>query len=329
MSDTSAPLRPSARTLAIRRSGPLLLGLALVALLIAPFVLEGYQLFQFCSFFIMAVAVLGLNLLVGYNGQLSLGHGAIYAIGAYVTAIAMEHGGMNWLLALALAALSSMLFGILFGWPALRLKGNHLGLATFALALVAPQLLKHDALSPWTGGVQGLMLMRPMPPEWTGLSGDQFIYLLILGLTVLMFWGASNILRSRIGRAMVAVRENPTAAGAMGVPVARIKVMTFGLSALYTGVAGGLSALLIEFVAPDSFSLMLSILLLVGVVAGGLATLSGAVIGAAFIQLVPTFAEGISKSAPSLVYAGLLLLVVFIMPNGIAGALRSLIARVR
>lgn len=294
------------------------------ALMIAlPFILPGFTLFQVTMMLIMAIAVLGLNLLVGYNGQLSLGHGAIYGIGAYATAIMMEFGGISWWLCIPLSGIVCLVFGFIFGWPALRLKGPHLALATFALALVMPQILRHRSLEEWTGGVQGLMIFRDPVPKFIPLNNDQWFYFITLFVTALMFLAAWNLLRGRIGRAMIAIREQPVAAAAMGVNVPIVKATTFGVSALYTGVAGSLSALAIEFVSPDSFGLMVSIFMLVGVVIGGVGTIPGALIGAAFIQFVPNFAESISQSAPSAIYALVLLVAVFVMPNGVVGLVKS------
>jgi len=296
--------------------------LAAVALTV-PFALSDYRIFLATMTLITAIAVLGLNMLVGYNGQLSLGHGALYALGAYVTAILMEHGGFAWWATLPVSAVVCFGFGLLFGWPALRLKGHYLALATFALALATPQLLKHKALEPWTGGVQGLTLLKPDAPFGWTLSQDQWLYLVVLGIAAVMFVAAWNLLRGRLGRATIAIREQPIAAAAMGINVAYTKAMTFGISALYTGVAGSLGAIATAFVAPDSFGMFVSVFFLVGVVVGGLGTISGALVGAAFIQFIPNVADQLSKSAPSAIFAGFLILCMFLMPQGFVGLVRS------
>jgi branched-chain amino acid transport system permease protein len=302
---------------------------ALVAIAVAlPFVLSDYRLFLATMTLITAIAVLGLNMLVGYNGQLSLGHGAIYALGAYTTAILIEHGGWAWWATLPVSAAVCFVFGFLFGWPALRLKGHYLALATFALALATPQLLKYKQLEQWTGGVQGIVLTKPEAPFGWKLSSDQWLYAVVLGVALVMFLAAWNILRGRLGRATIAIREQPIAASAMGVNVPYVKAMTFGISALYTGVAGALGAVATAFVAPDSFGMFVSIFLLVGAVVGGLGTISGALLGAAFIQFVPNVADQISKSAPSAIFAGFLIASVFLMPQGFAGLIRSVVRRV-
>lgn len=297
-------------------------GLAAIALAV-PFALSDYRIFLATMTLITAIAVLGLNMLVGYNGQLSLGHGALYALGAYVTAILTEHGGFAWWATLPVSAVVCFGFGLLFGWPALRLKGHYLALATFALALATPQLLKHKALEPWTGGVQGLTLLKPDAPFGWKLSQDQWLYLVVLGIAAVMFVAAWNLLRGRLGRATIAIREQPIAAAAMGIDVAYTKAMTFGISALYTGVAGSLGAIATAFVAPDSFGMFVSVFFLVGVVVGGLGTISGALVGAAFIQFIPNVADQLSKSAPSAIFAGFLILCMFLMPQGFVGLVRS------
>jgi len=300
--------------------------LAAVALAV-PFALSDYRIFLVTMTLITAIAVLGLNMLVGYNGQLSLGHGAIYALGAYVTAVLMEHAHFAWWLTLPVSAVVCFVFGFLFGWPALRLKGHYLALATFALALATPQLLKHKAFEAWTGGVQGITLTKPEAPFGWKLTGDQWFYLMVLAIAAVLFVAAWNLLRGRLGRATVAIREQPIAASAMGINVAYTKAMTFGISALYTGVAGSLGAIATAFVAPDSFGMFVSVFFLVGVVVGGLGTISGALIGAAFIQFIPNFADQISKSAPSAIFAGFLILCMFLMPQGVVGLVRSALRR--
>jgi branched-chain amino acid transport system permease protein len=185
-----------------------------------------------------------------------------------------------------------------------------------------PQILKHfDA---WTGGSQGIVLSKPAPPPGLPLSPDRWLYFLSLGLLLLLLLLAWNLLRGRAGRALVAIRDNPIAAEAMGVNAALYKSLAFGVSAAYTGIAGALGALAIAFVAPDTFNVFLSITFLVGIVVGGLASISGAIFGALFIQFVPNWAQDISKAAPWAIYGVFLIVFMYVMPRGIAGALRML-----
>lgn len=320
---SAVPAGPSA-TPADLRSRPWWLLLPLAAAALGCLLLKDYQLFQGTMMLAYAIALIGLNLLTGCNGQISLGHGAFFAIGAYTVAILVEHAGLHYALTIPMAGLVCLVVGYLFGLPALKLEGLYLALATFALGVATPQLLKYKLLERWTGGAQGIVLTKPEAPWGLPLSPDQWLFLLSLVVTVMMVILARNLLASGSGRAMIAIRDHALAAQAMGIDSAHYKAMTFGISALFTGVGGALSALAVQFVSPDSFAMFLSISLLVGIVVGGLGTVSGAFWGAAFILFVPTAAEKISKSAPWAVYGVVLIALVFLMPGGVAGLLRKL-----
>ena len=303
------------------RRAPLIgVALALAAALALPLLVSNFRLFQFTQVGIYAIALLGLNMLTGYNGQISLGHGAFYALGAYTTAIMIDRWQVPYPLTIVVAGVLCLVAGFLFGIPALRLEGLYLALATFALALAVPQILKY--FEEWTGGSQGIVLSKPKPPWGLPLSPDQWLYVFTLAILIVLFVLAHNLLGGRTGRAIVAIRDNHIAAEAMGINTALYKSLTFGVSAGYTGVAGALSAIAIAFVAPDSFNIFLSITFLVGVVVGGLASVAGAVFGALFIQFVPNWAQEISKAAPWAIYGLMLILFMYGMPRGIAGTLR-------
>ncbi len=305
----------------------------LAGLVALPFLISDYRTFQFTQAVVYAIVLLGLNILTGYNGQISLGHGAFYAIGAYTAAILMDKFGVPYWATLPAAGVVCFVFGFLFGLPALRLQGHYLALATFALAVATPQVLKYKRLEEWTGGVQGIVIMKPDPPEWlapiVALSQDQWLYLFSLSVAAVLFLVAWNLLRGRAGRALVALRDHPIAAEAMGVNGPVYKSMAFGVSALYTGVGGALGAIAVQFVAPDSFTAFLSISFLVGIVVGGIATISGAIYGALFIQFVPNFADQISKAAPWAIYGLVLLVFIYAMPGGVAWMLHFVTARIR
>jgi branched-chain amino acid transport system permease protein len=307
------------------RTGGLLALLAVACAL--PFVLSNFRLFQFTQVYIYAIAILGLNMLTGYNGQFSLGHGAFYAIGAYASAIMMDRWQVAYGWTIPVAGALCLVVGFLFGLPALRLEGLYLALATFSLALAVPQILKY--FEHWTGGSQGLVLSKPGAPLGIPLNPDQWLYFVTLAVLVLLFWLGANLLRGRAGRAIVAIRDNHIAAEAMGINTALYKSLVFGVSAGYTGVAGALSASAIAYVAPDSFNVFLSVTLLIGSVIGGLASISGAVFGAFFIQFVPNWAQDISKAAPWAIFGVFLIGFMYVMPFGIAGALRLLWIRAR
>lgn len=307
-------------------------GLALAALLvmalILPVLVADYRVFQATLILSTAVALFGMNMLVGYNGQISIGHGAIFALGAYTAAVLMTQFDWNYVATLPAAAIISFVFGFLFGIPALRLTGHYLALVTFVLAAVTPQLLKHASVSEYTGGSQGVSLTKPAVPFDLPLNQDQWLYYFTLMVTILMFVLGWNLVRGRIGQIMIAIRDQPIAATAMGVNTAHYKSMTFGMSALYTGVAGALSAISVQYVSPESFNVFLSITLLVGAVVGGLGTIFGPLYGAIFVQFVPNIAGDLSQSAPWAIYGAILIGVTYLAPDGIAGLFASLWRRI-
>lgn len=310
-----------------RRLKPIILLVVLAALIALPLLSKNFFVFQLTLAMIYAVAILGLNLLTGFNGQFSLGHGAFYAVGAYTAAIMMDQGDIWYVWTIPTAGVLCFVAGFLFGLPALRLEGTYLALATFALAIAMPQILKFSPLEHWTGGVQGIVILKPDAPFGLPISQDQWLYYFTLIILILMFLFAYNLVGSRTGRAMMAIRDNPTAAKAMGVNLSLYKSLTFGVSALYTGVAGALSAIVVQFVAPDSFTFTLSVILFVGLVVGGVGWIPGALFGALFIMFVPHLAEGVSKGLAGAVYGIMLILLIFVMPSGAAGLLRLLLDR--
>jgi len=306
----------------------------LAALLVFPFLVKNFRVFQFNLVLVYAIAILGLNILTGYNGQFSLGHGAFYAIGAYAAAIMMDRFGLPYWSTLPVAAVVCFLFGVLIGFPALRLAGHYLALATFGLALSIPALLKYKLIEEWTGGVQGIVLAKPDAPFELALFGqrlspDRWLFFFTLAVTIVMFLIARNLLHGRVGRALIAIRDHPIAASAMGINLPYFKSVTFGVSAAFTGVAGALGAVVVAFVAPDSFTVFLSITFLVGLVVGGLASIPAAIFGALFIQFIPNVADELSKSAPWAIYGVFLIALMYLMPTGVMGMIRKLWARLR
>jgi branched-chain amino acid transport system permease protein len=235
---------------------------------------------------------------------------------------------VNYLLTLPAAGAVCFVVGFLFGLPALRLQNLYLALATFALAIAMPQILKFHALETWTGGVQGLVVDQPDAPDFLPIDGDQWLYYVTLFTILVMFAAAANLVRSRTGRAIMAIRDNPIAAAAMGVNTSLYKTLTFGVSAFYTGVAGALGALAVAFVAPDSFNFLLSVSLLVGLVIGGVGSIPGCLFGGLFVLFVPNIAESISIGLAGAIYGVILLIVIFVMPAGAAGFVRFAVARV-
>ena len=237
--------------------------------------------------------------------------------------IALTKWNVPYWLAPVVSGAITLGFGWIFGRAVARLEGIYLALATFALATATPQVLKLDALDHWTGGSQGLVFPKPASPLPAVLDDDRWLYFFCVAFAAVLFLGAWNLLRGRTGRALVALRDQPIAASAIGVDVVSYKAKAFGVSAMYTGVAGGLGALLTGFISPDSYPIFLSIQLLVGGVLGGITTILGAVAGAAFIELTPELMSKISDAAPSALYGALLIVCMLAMPGGIGGLVRN------
>jgi branched-chain amino acid transport system permease protein len=297
--------------------------IAVVIAIALPFLVKNFTIFQLTTVMIYAIAILGLNLLTGYNGQFSLGHSTFIAIGAYTTAILMEFAGLSFYGTLPIAATICFAFGFLFGLPALRLESIYLALATFALAVATPQVLKLSPFEHWTGGVQGLLVFKPEAPFGLPLNSDQWMYFVTLAIGLGLAVCAVNLVNSRSGRAIKAIRDNPIAARAMGINISLYKTTTFGISAAYAGIAGSLSAVVVQFVAPDSFTFVLAIGLFVGLVVGGVGSITGALFGGLFLVFVPNIAEEVSKGLAGAVYGVILLLVIYLMPAGAVGLIRT------
>lgn len=294
------------------------------------FLITDYRLFQLAVAGSWALAMLGLNLLTGFNGQISLGHGAFMAIGGYTVAICVRDYGMSYPVAFLLGFVICFVVGGLIGIPALRLPGISLALITLAMALAFPQILKK--FSDLTGGVQGIATPSRQQfnaPEWTGLTTEQFRYVTVVAIGALSFWLVFNITRSRWGLALMSVRDNPISAASMGVNLSMTKVMAFAISAGLAGLGGAVQAMLIGFISPESITLLVSIQLLTGIVIGGLATTTGALIGGLFVVFMPNLATRISDSAPGVIYGVIIILVMILAPGGVLGLVRQAMARLR
>jgi branched-chain amino acid transport system permease protein len=290
---------------------------------LAPLVATDFQLFRLTNILIVAIALLGLNILVGYNGQISLGHGAFYGMGAYAMVMLVTHFQVPHWIAVLIAAAICLVVGFLFSLPLLRLDTMHLAMATFALGAVLPNVAKYKAVEQWTGGGQGMGIDIPQVPFGLPLSFDQWLYLLTLLVLAGAFVFASNLLRGRIGRATRAIRDHPLAAQAMGIDIVFTKAAIFGISTLLTGTAGALAALAIGYVGPGMFGIFLSFGLLIGIAVGGIATLSGAIYGAIFLQfifvVVGTSAQALQTWNIYLLYGLVLILFLAFNPHGVAG----------
>jgi branched-chain amino acid transport system permease protein len=269
-----------------------------------------------------AVAAIGLGLLVGYGGQISLGHGAFFAVGAYSAGAVLAKTGLPYLLALPVAAAVTFALGLAFGVPALRLRGLYLALVTLALAVAVGPVIKRA--EPLTGGVSGLAVPQPPVPGWLAVDPDQWLYLLSLAVTGLMVLLAVNLTRGSLGRSLVAIRDGERAARTAGVDVARVKALLFACAGAYAGVGGALFAYGQGFIAPESFTLLLSFTFLGAVVVGGLGTVAGGVLGALFVVFVPQYAGDVNQALTGVIYGGTLIAVVYLLPGGAAGLLRRI-----
>ncbi len=302
------------------KSRQMLAGLVIAAVLIGiPLVAPGYLTFQLSGVMAYAVAAIGLNLITGYAGQISLGHNAFFALGAYSAAMSMTYFNVHYMTSVLIAAVVTFIVGYLSGFPAQRLRGLYLALITLVLAVSVSPVIKH--FKAVTGGMAGLAIERPSPPVWTGLSKDAWIYYTVLSVTVLCFYLARNFVAGSTGRALTAVRLSPLAASSMGVNVNGYKVLIFGLGSMLGGIGGALFNFSIGFIAPDSFNLLLSVSFLAAIVVGGLGTIWGALIAGLFLQFVPSYASDLSEALSGAVYGAILIICMFFMPKGIVGTL--------
>jgi branched-chain amino acid transport system permease protein len=309
-----------------RRSPTLVLVVVgVAALLVIPNVTDTFQTFEWAQVAAFATAIVGLNILTGYSGQISLGNGAFMAIGSYSTAILSARYGWPYPLTIPVGAVLSFFGGVLFGIPALRLRGIYLALATFALALsVTPVLNNFDK---FTGGHVGITMQPISPAFGLPLSNEQWLYFFDWGIFLLLFLPARLVIRARTGRAWMAIRDSETAAVANGISLAYYKTLAFGVSALYAAVAGSLLVINVQYANPDSYNLTLSLQLLIGVVLGGLAYVWGPILGAALVVWLPQVAQKAFGAKPDIAFGILLILVVLLAPDGAAGVITRLWAR--
>lgn len=315
---------------AMRVAGALVVVAIVVVVLV---VAETFRLRQLTQSIGFGVAVLGLSIALA-AGLLSLAHGAFVGLGAYTTAVLVGTHGWPWLAAVVAASLFGFAAGVVTGLPGLRLRGTALATATLGVAVIFPTLVRtFDSI---TGGANGLRVTADLvPPSWTGWSpGDrqQWAFVLALAIGLVMFWAAHNLLTSRTGRALNSIREDELAAVAAGVPVGRLRVMTFGVSAAFGAVGGGILVFDTPFVSPDSYIALLSISLLTATLVGGVGTLAGAVLGGLFVVFVPVFAAEVGGPdnlllAPGVIYALVLIGTMFFAPMGLVGGIRALRAR--
>jgi branched-chain amino acid transport system permease protein len=310
----------------MKRHAPAVISLAVVAgvLVLLPFVLSTYNVYLVALVGVFFCAILGLNILTGYTGQISIGHGAFMAIGGYATAILSRDHHMNLVLTMVVAFALCFIAGLLFGLPALRLSGVYLALATFALAVSIPKL--PYKWSTYLGGSVGV--------HTDDIKSNLWIYVAAWSASGVLLLLAWLILRGRLGRAFRAVRDSEIAATASGVETSLYKTLAFGISAAYCGVAGSLWVIALSgYAQPTNFSVGLSLTLLVGAAVAGLGSLWGILAGAAFVGLLPKLSQSVpilgSDHGRDVVYGALVILVMFVAPGGLAGLLARLRSLVR
>jgi branched-chain amino acid transport system permease protein len=292
---------------------------AIAGLALAGAFMSSYPIYLLSLAMINVIAALGLNLLSGNSGQISLCHSSFMAIGAYVSALLTIRSGLPFWLAIPLAAGVAAALGALLGLPASRLKGIYLALATLGFLQIVQIVI--EELADVTGGVRGLKV--PVPSFATGKKVDFYpLYLIVLGLCAFAIWATRNLLRSRVGREFNAVRTSPHAAQALGVSVARVKLTAFALSAGYAGVAGGLLAAVVGFIDPNEFGVSVALRQITFIVVGGMGSVAGSVIGAAVLSALPEVLRPV-KEYSDVIYTLILLGFLIFVPRGLVTLWRS------
>lgn len=302
-------------------------GIAVAVIAALPWIVPSFVVFDLIFVAAFAIAILGLIVLTGMNGQVSLGHGAFMALGGYVVAVAAQRAGIPYWAGVPLAAVVSGAFGMLIGLVALRLEGVYLALATFSLAVATPSFLKH--FKGVTGGFGGMSLDPVQAPAWVGMDAQHWLYYVAWGVAGASFLATALLVRGKFGRALRALRDNPVAAVSFGVNPYTYKTLAFGWSALLAGIAGGFYAIPTAFVSPDTFTVTLSITLLIGAVLGGITTFWGALAGGLVVEFLPLFAQKVNDGAPAVVYGVALVLVMLFVPDGVVGGILRVVRRLR
>jgi branched-chain amino acid transport system permease protein len=287
---------------------------AMVLLAAASAFMSSYPIYLLSLAMINVISALGLNLLTGNSGQISLCHSSFMAVGAYVSSLLTLHLGMPFWAAIPIAAVIAAALGSVLGMPASRLQGIYLALATLGFLQIVQVAI--EELAGVTGGVRGLKVPQPMlvPGVRVGFHG---IYLVVLAVCAFSIWVTHNLLVSRVGRELNAVRTSAHAAQAMGVSVARVKLTAFALSAAYAGVAGGLLSVVVGFIDPNEFGVSAALRQITFVVVGGMGSVAGSVIGAAVLSALPELLRPV-KEYSDVIYTLILLAFLLFMPRGLA-----------
>jgi len=314
-------------------------GIAVLLALYLPFSVSDPELDRMSTVMTLALGAMGLALLTGFSGQISIGHGAFMGIGAYTTAILVADRACPWFLAFAASAALCLVVGMLVGLPALRIRGTALALATLGLAVLFPQIVKRYPDT--TGGSQGknLFQYRFRAPSWTNnlnlldtgkpLSDEQWTFYVVLVFLLVALLLFRNLIRSRVGRALIAIRDNEVAAEVLGVNLAAYKVIVFGLSAMLAGIGGALAVAVTPVATPGDYDILLSIRLLVMAVVGGIATITGPIVGAAVVFYGNEEIKDRTTELAPVVLGGALIALMMVLPEGIVGGVNRAWGRFR
>lgn len=312
------------------------LALLLAGLVLLPFTGGAYTMYLACLVLINIAAATGLNILTGYTGLVSLGHAAFMAVGAYTVAVLERETALPFFATIPLAGLVAAAIGLVVGIPSLRVKGLYLAIATIGASIILQFVFLN--WTPVTGGPRGLNVP---PASIGGLELTRYgqLYWIFMPVTVLMVWGAANLFRTRIGRAFIAIRDRDISAEVLGIPLLRYKLMSFGISSFYAGVAGGMWAYMFRAVGPESFTLLTSIFFLAAIIVGGMGTILGGILGAIFMTMVPEVlrlavelaqpfvanAQALFAPIRTVVFGALIILFLVFEPQGLA----EIVARIR
>lgn len=298
----------------------------LVLLVVAPLVSSTYINYLLSLIAVYAVALLGLNIVMGYAGQVSLGQSAFLGLGAYIAAYGIRND-WNLLLVFVLCAVIPAVVGMLVALAAARLRGLALAMITISLPIIGVPLARR--FSDFTGGSQGTTVSWLAAPDWAGLANDQWRYYVVVGIAVVCFLLARNLVRGRVGRAFAIVKENESVAIAMGVSPYRYKVLAFTIASLFGGVAGFLYLAIVQYTSPETLSFFTSINLVAAMVIGGTATIVGTILGAIYFVVVPVLAGQVNSARTALISGAVLLIVLFVLPRGLVSLPRSIVGWTR
>lgn len=305
-----------------RKLGAAGLAVVVACLVLVPAVFPDFLVYQFSIVLTYAIAILGLNLLMGFNGQISVAQGVFFAVGAYTTAIFMTRYGVNCFMTLPIAVATSSLLGLLVGIPALRWQGLPLAFITLGLAVLVPPLALK--LEPITKGATGISMPKPSSPSWFPGNQDTFLYAVCLAGVAICVWMAYRLVRGDTGRSLRATRDNGLIAQSLGVNLTAVRLSAFTTSAAFAGFGGGLFAIVNGYVSPESFQMTKSFDFLVGAIVGGITSISGALVGALFIVFLPDWSADMNIALSGLIYGCVLVVMMLVARDGVVGLLSGL-----